>query len=1072
MAKLRIKLFGPPDFKVNGASIRIGRRKVVALAAYLVVTGKTHSRDRLADLFWPEYDRNRARGSLRRTLSVMTKALGKFWVSVDRESIGFVPHEEIWVDVVRFRELAGRSGAAPAAALEEAAALHETPFLSGFTLGNAPDFDDWQFEQAEAMGREAARVLERLAELYMGRGDHGRAIPHALARVELDPLNETAHRQVIEMYRQAGRPDLALRQFEKCKARLRRELGVPPEKATSELAAGIGKQRLSAEQGFTVPLTNLPARSTPFVGRKQEIRTLVCRMNDTGVRLLNLTGPGGIGKTRLALEAAANLEALFPQGVFFLSLVDLFSVEDTVSALMGIFGLMAGDRNGPLSRLLEFIRQRRLLLVLDNLEHLPESGVLISKMLSRSPGLKILATSRTRLMLTGEHLFPLSGLSRPAAPSSNTAAAAKIDDYYDAPELFLSTARMVRPDMELNAADIRGILRICELTRGMPLALILAAGWMEILPPEKIADGIRKSLDFLQTEIRDLPPSHRSMRAVFDSSWNLLSEKEKEFFMTLSVFMDRFTMDAAAEVTGTPGETANALGASLARKSMLKSDPETGRFEIHPLLRRYLMEKSAAGGAGERLRNAHGKYYLNRMVEDGDGLIGEGMLTCRRRMDADFANIRKAWSWAVEKRDVGELTRAASALYVYFDMHTRYHEGEALFRPAMELLMGDLIDEMEPEAGVILLCWFDMQAQGPSAVDRTVSSGKKFREISEIARALLETAVKRGDRRSSAAAYLLMGAVAQEQKLYLDAVRCFRSSLEEDNGLEPHFWVTIRIGLCRRALGQMDRALKRFRESHGIGCGLGDAIKQAWSLGNIGSAELCLGNLETAESCLRSAEASFRRINAPLGIVMSLEELGLIAFLKGDPALAVSLADQSLTLLTELGFAPTRHQRSRSLKGLALVSADKPDKGRACLEKVIESGKPCFTAHLGMTFIACATGERYKAKHHFESAVKSASSVHKPQLRMLLMPAVAAMSIQAKRDAAACTLLSRVFHHPNRPAGLLRVWELPGNLVEILKSRMPEGQFEVLWNRGKEEVSLNEIIATNELDHIMGHSTR
>ncbi len=1056
MTELRFQFFGPPCFKLNGASIRVGRRKAVALAAYLAVTGKSHSRERLADLFWPEYDREKARSSLRRTLSVMTKALGKFWLAIDRDTIGFVPHDDLWVDVVRFRELIARSlsGAESVAVLEEAALIYDSSFLAGFSLGDAPDFDDWQFEQAEGLCRRAIQVLERLTKGGMESGEYPRAIGHARDWVELDPLNEVAHRQLIRLYCQIGQQGLALRQYEKCTGLLQKELGVLPDEATSALGATIRTKPLVTEKPFSLPLTNLPAQSTRFVGRKQELKTLLDRMSTPGVRLLTLTGPGGIGKTRLALEAATVLEAApaleasqglgdgFPQCVFFLSLANLSSVEAVVSALVRIFGLSFDEMSDPLNQLLYFLSSRKPLVVLDNLEHLPEAGMLVSEMLNRSPGLKILATSRTRLMLKGEHLFPLSGLLCPGTSlqEMDKGAVSKAEEKYDAVALFLSTARMVRPDMELNAANVDGVARICELTQGMPLALILAAGWVEIFPPEEIADEIRKSLDFLKAGIRDLPPSHQSMRAVFDSSWNRLPENEKKIFMKISVFRDGFTMDAVAAVTGTGRNLAASMAASLVRKSMLKADPGTGRFEIHPLLGQYVREALGKLGLVKGMMDAHANYYLNRVHENGKGLIGEGMLACRQAMDADFANIRQAWFWAVDERDLAALTRAATGLYVYFDMHTRYHEGEAMFRPAKQMVLGAF--GVNPDPGVILLCWFDMQ-------DQPLSSQEAFQEITGGARVCLRNAVKRKDGQSRAFALLLLGAIAFKQERYQRAIRLFRLGLEADPGLEHSFWVTIRIALCWRALGQMDRAILGFRQSHGVGSRLGDAIKCAWSLGNIGSAELCMGNLEKAESCLRSAGESFGRINAPLGMVSCWEELGLIAFLKGDLTRAALLADQAIETSKDLGFALSRYQRARALKGLVLAAAGDPDLGETCLRKVLKTGMSSFTAHLGMTFFACLKGDRSAGELHLKSAAQSASALHKPQLKVLLLLASAAVAAQAGEDKEACGLLSLVFHDPSCPTGLFEVWEFPSILVARIRSRMTPGEFSRAWRSGR-----------------------
>ena len=1043
MAELKFQFFGTPCFTLNGASIRVGRRKAVALAAFLVVTGKKHSRERLADLFWPEYDRERARSSLRRTLSVMTKALGKFWLSIGRESIGFVSHGDLQVDVIRFRKLTTLplSGPGSVVDLEEAAGLYDNSFLAGFTLGDCPDFDDWQLEQTEGFCREAVKVMQHLSGWYMERRDYPRAICHARSWAGLEPLNETAHRQLIRLYHQAGHRELALGQYEKCKSLLRKELGVEPDQRTLALASAMRTEPAATTQKNAPPLTNLPTFSTGFVGRKQELRSLKKRLTRSGVRLLTLTGPGGMGKTRLALEAAAVMETApdvrdqFPQGVFFLSASDLSSTEAVVTALLKTFRLSFDEERYPFRRLMAFLKPAKCLVVLDNLEHLPEVGALVSQMLAQAPGLKILATSRSRLMLKGEHLLSLSGLCYPELPLTETdrAAIVKREETYDAVALFLGTARMVQPNVKLNSTNVHEIARICALTQGMPLALILAAGWMEIFPPEKIAIEIGNSLDFLKTELRDLPPCHQSIRAVFDASWNRLPKAEREIFVKLSVFRDGFTMAAAADVMGTARDFAVLMGARLVRKSMLKVNPETGRFEFHPLLRQYAREKLVRLGLLDEMMDAHGYYYLVRAYESEKQLIGAEMLACRQEMDADLANIRQAWLRAVEQKDFAALARAATGLYVYFDMHTRYHEGEDLFRPAKEMLMKAWNPGMYPGAGVILLCWFDMQAQALPPQEQPISSVEAVEEIMEMARGLLRGAVKRANAQARAFALLTMGAIAHRQERYQRAIRFYRLSLEQDSRIEHAFWVYMRIGLCWQSLGEIERAVRRFRQSHGVGDRLGDAIKQAWSLHNIGAAELCMGNLETAESLLQQALTVFEQINAPIGMVFSREELGWIAFLRGDFTRAVFLADQALEISTDFCFALSRYQKVQALKGLALVVLGRQTQAQSCLEKVLKTGLSCFTAHLGMAFLSYIRGKRSATEYHLKSAAKNASSEQKPQLKLLLMLASAAAARLSGENRRAAVLLNHVLHHPHCPVGLFKSWDLPGILAAGLK---------------------------------------
>ena len=1059
MAALRFQFFGPPRFTVDGEPVKIGRRKAVALAAFIAVSNKLHSRDLLAEMFWPDYDRDRARSSLRRTLAAMTKALGKFWLVIDRDSIGLAPNENLWVDVNRFRELTASSPNAPVneAALKEAAALYGDNFLAGFTLGDSPDFDDWQFEQAENLGRAGAIVWERLSARLMRNSEYSPAIRYARDWVGADPLNEEAHRRLIRLYQLTDQRGNALRQYEKCKALLEKELGVEPDARTSALAVEIRTKPCITKQSTAPALTSLPAQTTRFIGRQQELQTLTAMICSPEVRLLTLTGPGGIGKTRLAIETATFIESssrpasLFPQGVFYISLMDLSSMDAVVTALLNLFDLDFDERKQPLERLIEFLAPRKLCLVFDNLEHLSDVNMLASQMLSKAAGLKVIATSRTRLKLKGEHIFQLSGLSRPS-PSltgEDESDLSRIEDLYGAIGLFLDAARAVEPNIKITSRNINGILRICELTMGMPLALILAAGWIEIFQPEKIADEIEKNLDFLKADLYDLPSWRQSMRAVFDSSWMSLSKIEKEMFMRLSVFKDGFTMEAASSALGVERLFIAAVAADLVRKSLLNAYPETERFEFHPLLHQYAREKLDQAGLTKNMMDAHRDYYLDLVFKSEKRLIGEGMLQCRREMDDDFANIRQAWLWTVAQGDFKTLACAAPGLYVYFDMHTRYYEGEALFRPAKNLVIEAWKPGLDPEAGVILLCWFDMQAQGLSPKEQSHSGDREFREILTVSQGMLREGVKRRNGKSRAYILLLMGTIAHRQYLYTRAIRFFRLCLEQYPEIEYFFWVYIRIGRCWQAVGRMRLAIDNIRRSYDVGSRLGDEIKRAWSLTILGSTELCMGDMETARSRIRIAAASFEGMKAPIGMVFSLEELGWIAFLTGDLEQAVLLADQALSISMEHCFAISRYQRVLALKGFALVVMGKQDQGEICLEKVLRTGTGRFTAHLAMFFLQFMKGDRFASEYHLKSAYENVSSVYRPQMKELLTLATAAAAFQTGEEVRSCELLSRIFHSPNCPKKLFDAWEIPGFLLSRLEACLSPDTFKSAWELGR-----------------------
>ncbi|HSR29272.1 MAG TPA: protein kinase, partial [Anaerolineae bacterium] len=356
------------------------------------------------------------------------------------------------------------------------------------------------------------------------------------------------------------------------------------------------------------PRHNLPAQATPFVGREAELAELACLLAEPQARLITILGAGGMGKTRLALEAGAGALDGFEDGVYLVPLAPLQSAQAIVPAVARAVGLSFSDDGEPRDQLLDHLNPRTMLLLLDNFEHLlahptvpathghgklgdGDGAGLVDDLLSAAPGVKVLATSRLRLNVQGEQLFHLLGMEVPHGEATADAGA------YSAVKLFVQGARRVRPGFELAGRDQQYVARICRLVAGMPLAILLAAAWVELLSPEEIEGEIAASLDFLETDLRDVPERQRSIQAVFDYSWNLLGERERAVFAGLSVFRGGFLREAAQAVTGA---TLRELKA-LVDKSLLHRTP-TGRYEIHELLRQYGLEKLVQRGELEALR--------------------------------------------------------------------------------------------------------------------------------------------------------------------------------------------------------------------------------------------------------------------------------------------------------------------------------------------------------------------------------------------------------------------------------------------------------------------------------------
>ena len=326
--------------------------------------------------------------------------------------------------------------------------------------------------------------------------------------------------------------------------------------------------------------SRLPSQTTPLIGREAEVAALISLLHDPEIRLISLLAPGGMGKTRLALEVAAQVGGEFEHGAVFIALNAVSAPEHLVSTVANAVGVTLAGQFDPKEQLLEHFRKRQVLLIFDNFEHLLDAAPLLTEILQTAPQVKILATSRERLNLSSETLFPLTGLDFPPAREAGDMLG------YSAVHLFARAARRTQLSADYSAEDWEQVGRICRLVQGMPLALLLAASWTELLKVGEIADEVSKGIDFLESQWRDLPERQRSIRAVFESSWRRLSAGEAECLAKLSVFRGGFTRRAAEEVGGASLRTL----AALVNKALLWMDAE-GRCSIHELLRQYAAEQ-------------------------------------------------------------------------------------------------------------------------------------------------------------------------------------------------------------------------------------------------------------------------------------------------------------------------------------------------------------------------------------------------------------------------------------------------------------------------------------------------
>ena len=461
---------------------------------------------------------------------------------------------------------------------------------------------------------------------------------------------------------------------------------------------------------MNLSLFNLPPQTTPFVGRKRELAAITEQLANPDCRLLTLVGPGGIGKTRLAIEAATHQRGTYADGIAFVPLQALNSHDFIVPAIAEALEFEVGHCCDPDKELIDYLRDKTLLLVLDNFEHVLAGVDLVSRMLAAAPGLVIMVTSREALNIQEEWLWPVTGMRFPDLADVQNGGALHLDDY-SAVQLFAQSAQRISADFSLEE-NLACVVRICTLVEGMPLGLELAAAWMRVLSCEEIAREIRRNLDFLATRTRNVEPRHRSVRVALDHSWKLLTEAEQQVFSRLSVFRGHFTRDAAVTVTGAPLAELSAL----VDKSLLRHDT-AGHFDQHEMVRQYAEKQlNAVMDDSIETRDRHARFYLGQLERYWSDLHGSRPTEALQNIEEDIKNVRVAWSWAAIHDGHRDLDRSAHSFGFFYDTRGWYHEGQKMFGLAVEavrdanpgttcLLLGKLLAWQ----GVLCnsLSWFD-----------------------------------------------------------------------------------------------------------------------------------------------------------------------------------------------------------------------------------------------------------------------------------------------------------------------------------------------------------------------------
>ena len=893
---LALHLLGPPLIQLNNKPINFDRRKAIALVAYLATNDighirRNYSRELLSDLFWPEYDQARAFAYLRRTLWEVNQTIGQQWLNSDKGTISLSPDADFWLDVVHFQDLLQKARQKSDAALRiallvDTVKLYRNHFLTGFSLKDSPDFNQWAYAQSETLRDDLGSVLNMLIQDHCDLGQPESAIPHARRLISLDPLNETAHRQLMDVYLQAGQHPAALQQYQTCEKVLRKELGIDPQPETRALYKKIRKGEVKSTQpvGQKITVTpphNLPLQLTTFIGREKERDEIIGLLEKN--RLVTLTGVGGIGKTRLSLQVGENILNYFSDGVWIVALDSLTDPTLLSHTIASVFDIREGSNQDILKRLMNALYAKSTLLILDNCEHLlPNCAHLSEALLKNCPHLKILATSREILGAAGEVNYTVPSLSIPKDQHDVTENLLSV---YESIRLFQERAAMTLPSFTLTIEEALAVTNICRRLDGIPLAVELAAARVDILQVDEILEQLNHCFDLLISNTRTAIPRHQTMRASMDWSWGLLTETEQTFMKQLSVFAGGWTLDSAKAVCD--GDVLN-LTSALVKKSLIVVNQEAGRetrYRFHEIVRQYAHEKLSETGTEQDIHNRHLGYFLNFSEQAETTLKGPAQVEWTNRLEDESDNFRVALDWAI-RNDV-EAGSYLSARLHNFKVNFDFRESarwlvEFLQSPESSAYPTARAKALYAYGDILILTQqFDLaraSVEEGLALDR--STRNKYGEVDGLILLAL--------------IMVNLGDFEKEQQLRRQALRLARSLADQWRTALALAWLGLTNRNYQQDRGYLQESIDMFRS-------MGDLNNLTRFLGHLGRNEMLNGDFESAQVRLEEAISLIREMNRKSISFSVWRAYGQMALLHGNYGRAYTAMQEALQYADKTG---------------------------------------------------------------------------------------------------------------------------------------------------------------------------
>ncbi len=800
-----------------------------------------------------------------------------------------------------------------------------------------------------------------------------------------------------------------------------------------ETAEELIAELASASWGQKPVHHNLPVHRSAFFGRQDELADIQKHLLETKARLISVIGPGGIGKTRLAIAAGAALAAHFPQGVFLIPLAPLETADQILITLAEILDVQNLVADNAKEQLLNYLKRKQMLLIFDNYEHLLPQVDFIADIVEAAPNVQMIVTTRQRLNLGAELVYTLRGMSYPAISDSELEKLAA----YDAVQLLVGHARNIRPEVDIETEEYEHIIRICHLVEGMPLALVLAANWLNMLSFAEIAEEIEESLDFLESERGDLPLRQRSVRAVFNGSWARLPKAAQETFARLTVFRGGFSREGARAVCKTSLRDLRTLV-----NSSFVTVSTTGRYEVHELMRQLGAEQLAAMGTADSTKTDHSNYYLSLLAKLEEDLRGNRQIEGLFQILADFDNIRSAWNWALRQGDRQGINQAQECLHLFFDMQGRYGEGRAFFRRAKEAFGPGPGEEVDATYGRILTRYGFLG----------IIIGRPRDGISADLQRGLAIAIEHDDRHEIAINHLAQSSLLEDLEVDLERYLEAKQIFEE---LKDDFYLSracVHLSNCYGFLNDLDNAKFYVEEGVRISRSTGSIVNLALALGNLSEIEITFGQYELAKEHIEEALKSAEKIHAWLLVSFGYCISGFNHLLVGEMSEAEKGIRKGLTLAEEFDHL---YLKAFSLSMLSLW-AGLTGQANSGLEWGRESEALAANNMMGLVLVPWGMSVNYsrlgrwkEAAEALVNAFKEAESQSLPAPLVWLMGSAALIAAEKGELKTAVRFLSIAKNHPFGATDWMMAWPHQAELEANLRDKLDKADFEAAWADGE-----------------------